>query len=91
MSACEGFPVIGRYLRRTFNFIWPSWEESINWTLLVERESFAMLVVSSLLLCFALAARLFLGWYCSRRLGIARVRLRDQIVRAGQVLVGTHK
>jgi hypothetical protein len=81
-------PVIGNYLRRMLDFVWPSWEESINWTLLVERESFAALAASSLLLCFALAARLFLGWYCSRRLGIPRVRLRDQIARASQVLVG---
>jgi Transglutaminase-like superfamily len=81
-------PVIGRSLRRTFNFIWPSWEETINWTLLLERESFAMLTASMLLLCFALATRLLLGWYCSHRLGIPRVRLRDQIVRAGHVLVG---
>ena len=76
-------PLVGRYFRRTLNFIWPSWEESINWTLLLERESFAMLTISILLLCFALAARLFLGWYCSRRLGIVRVRLRDQLIRAG--------
>jgi len=81
-------PYIGLYLRRFLNFIWPSWEVSINWTLLVERESFAMLVASLLLLCFSLAVRLFLGWYFSRRLGIPRVRLRDQLKRAGQILVG---
>lgn len=81
-------PLIGRNLRRVLNYIWPSWETSINWTLLVERESFAMLVSSSSLLCFALAVRLLLGWYCSRRLGIPRIRLRDQIIRAGHVLVG---
>ena len=82
-------PLIGVVLRRIFDFVWPSWEESLNWTLLVERESFAMLTISVLLLCFTLAARLALGWYCSRRLGLARIRLRDQIVRAGQVLVGS--
>lgn len=81
-------PIIGRYLRGFLNFVWPSWEEAIDWTLLVERESFAMLIASSLLLCFSLGARLFLGWYCSHRLKIVRKRLRDQIVRAGQVLVG---
>ena len=84
-------PVIGKYLRRTFNFIWPSWEESINWTLLLERESFAMLTISIILLCFALAVRLFLGWYCLRKLGIVRVRLRDQLVRAGEVLLSNSK
>jgi len=82
-------PVAGNFLRRTLNFIWPSWEESINWTLLLERESFAMITVSILLLCFALTIRLFLGWYCSRKLGIARVRLRDQLVRAGEILVSS--
>jgi hypothetical protein len=81
-------PIIGRYLRRTLNFIWPPWEEAINWTLLLERESFAMLVASILLLCFSLVARLLLGWYCSRLLGIERVRIRDQIVQVSRVLAG---
>jgi hypothetical protein len=84
-------PLIGKFLRRSFNFIWPSWEESINWTLLLERESFAMLMISILLLCFALAVRLFLSWYCFRKLGIVRVRLRDQLVRAGEVLLSNSK
>jgi hypothetical protein len=84
-------PVIGKYLRGAFNFIWPSWEESINWTLLLERESFALLTISILLLCFALTVRLFLSWYCFRKLGIVRVRLRDQLVRAGEVLLSNPK
>jgi transglutaminase superfamily protein len=82
-------PLVGNHLRPIFSFIWPHWEEAINWTLIVERESFAMLVSSILMLCFALVARLLLGWYCSSRLGIARVRLRDQLLRAGQMLVGS--
>ena len=82
-------PFIGGYLRRVFDFIWPPWEEAINWTLLVERESFAMLVASIFLFCFALAARLLLGWYCWSRLGLPRERLRDQILRVGQNLVGS--
>jgi Transglutaminase-like superfamily len=82
-------PFIGRYLRKTFDFIWPAWEETINWSLLVERESFAMLVASIFLFCFALAARLLLGWYCWSRLGLPRERLRDQILRVGQNLVGS--
>ena len=82
-------PWIGRHLRGIFNFIWPPWEEAINWTLLVERESFAMLVASIFLFCFALAARLLLGWYCWSRLGLPRERLRDQILRVGQNLVGS--
>jgi hypothetical protein len=84
-------PLVGRFLRHALNFVWPSWEESINWTLFLERESFAALTISILLLCFALVLRLFLGWYCSRKLGIARVRLRDQLARAGEVLVSDPK
>lgn len=84
-------PVIGKLLRRFFDFIWPAWEESINWTLLLERESFAMLTISLILLCSALAARMILSWYCFRRLGIVRVRLRDQLVRAGEVLLSSSK
>jgi len=84
-------PWVGRYIRRAFNFIWPSWEESIDWTLLLERDSFAMLTISILLLGFALASRLLLGWYGSRRLGIVRVRLRDQVIRAGEVLFSNSK
>ncbi len=84
-------PLIGSFLRRILDFAWPAWEESINWTLLVERESFAMLTMSVLMFGFALAARLLLGWYCARKLGLARVRLRDQIVRAGHVLVGSSR
>ena len=84
-------PVLGRYLRTILNFIWPSWEESLNWTLLLERESFAVLTISIFILCLALAVRLALGWYRSRKLGIVRVRLRDQLVRAAEVLVSSPK
>jgi len=82
-------PWIGKHLRGIFNLIWPRWEESINWTLLVERESFAMLVASIFLLSLALAIRIFLGWYCRSRLGISRERLRDQILRAGHAVAGS--
>jgi hypothetical protein len=81
-------PWIGKRLRGILNFVWPPWEEAINWTLLVERESFAMLVSSIFFLCFATAARLLLVWYCASGLGITRVRIRDHIARAGHALAG---
>src|ERR1700687_586452 len=84
-------PLVGRFLLQTLDYVWPSWDESINWTLLLERESFGVLTISILLSCFALGVRLFLSWYCSRRLGIIRVRLRDQLARAGEVLFGNPK
>jgi hypothetical protein len=79
-------PWIGKRLRAIFNRVWPSWEETINWTLLLERESFALLVASIFLFCFALATRLLLDWYWGSRLGFARVRLRDQVVRVGHLM-----
>lgn len=82
-------PWIGKRLRKIFDFVWPSWEESLNWTLLVERESFAMLAASLLLLCIALLARILLAWYSGSHLGIARTRFRDQILRAGQAVAGS--
>jgi hypothetical protein len=84
-------PLLGPTLRRTLTFLWPSWEESINWTMLVERESFAMMTISILLLCSVLVARLLLGWYCSRKLGIVRIRLRDQFFKVGDILFSNSK
>jgi Transglutaminase-like superfamily len=82
-------PIFGRSLRGLLTAIWPSWEEFFNWNLLVERDSFFMMIVSLLFFCIFLAMRFLLGWYCSRRLGIPRVRLRDRIVRVSQVLAGS--
>jgi hypothetical protein len=87
----ERIPLAGNFIRRALNFIWPSWEEAINWTLLLERESLAVLTISILLFCYALAVRIFLSWYCFRKFGIVRVRLRDQIVRAGEALFSNPK
>jgi len=81
-------PVIGSFLRPVFNSIWPAWEESINWTLIVERESFAALCLSILLLSLTLAVRYLFVWYCSSRHGISELRLRDRIAQAGHVLTG---
>jgi hypothetical protein len=84
-------PWIGQRMREIFNFIWPGWEEALNWTLLLERESFALLVASICFVCFALAARVLLGWYCGSKLGISRERLRDQFLRAGHAMAGNSR
>ena len=84
-------PFAGNLLRRVFDFIWPSWEESINWTLVVERESFAALTVSVVLLWFALTVRFILGWYSTQRLGVVRLRLRDRLEKVGEVLFSNTK
>jgi hypothetical protein len=83
--------LFGIFIRRTLNSIWPSCEESINRTLLLERESIARMAVSILLFCFALTIRWFVGWYGSCKPGIARERLRDRLVKAEDVLFSNPK
>jgi len=79
-------PYVGRYLRKTLDKIFPGWEEEFDWTLLLERESLAFTFAVAALVLLGLAGRFALGWYGRRRLGIERVRLRDQLWRAGDLL-----
>jgi len=79
------------HLRRWLNHFWPNWEEAVNWTYILERESFALLLSSCIVFCLALLFRLLLSWYGSRRLGIRRVRFRDQLHRAGAILFSQAK
>ena len=80
-------PYAGRYLRKTLDKIFPGWEEAFDWTLLLERESLAFTFAAAALVLAALMGRLVLGWYGRRRLGIERVRLRDQLWQAGKALL----
>jgi hypothetical protein len=84
-------PAVGGILRSVLDTVWPSWETAIDWTLLLERESFAALVVSAILLLFALLSRLLLSWFCSSRLGFERAKLRDHLFHAGAVLLRNSK
>ena len=79
---------IGRYLRRILDSLFPSWDESFDWTLLVERESYAVLVVGILSLVLSLFCRLLLFGYGKRRPDIVRVSLREQLGKAGMALFG---
>lgn len=84
-------PVIGSLLRRVLDAVFPKWQEAVNWTLVLERESFAVMTLALLLTCFSVAARFALSWYGERRLGITRVRLREQLIRAGATLLNSPK
>lgn len=84
-------PVVGAPLRKVLDAVFPSWETSIDWTLLLERESFAALIISAILLMFALLLRFLLSWFCSSRLGFQRAKLRDHLFHAGAVLVRNSK
>jgi hypothetical protein len=82
-------PLIGPYLRPALNAIFPGWQEDFDWTLLVERESFALAAAGGVLVFLLVSLRSILGWYGSRRLGIARRGLRARLLQASNAFVRT--
>jgi hypothetical protein len=77
------FPLDGFHLRGLLDRVYPGWDEAIDWSLLLERESFFNLVASAAAFAFFLLTRTLLGWYADRRLRIPRFHLRENAVRAG--------
>jgi hypothetical protein len=56
-------PLLGHFLQTKLSSVLPSWQEGINWTALLERESYGTLVVGSALLCLAIFLRRLIYWY----------------------------
>jgi len=76
-------PLEGLHLRRLLDSINPGWDEAVDWSLLLERESFFYLVLSIVATLFFLLLRAVLGWYADSRLRIPRFHLREHAIRAG--------
>jgi hypothetical protein len=76
-------PLDGMGLRRLFDGALPGWDESLDWSLLLERESFLIFVVSVCATLICLLLRAVLAWYADSRLRIPRFHLREHAVRAG--------
>jgi transglutaminase superfamily protein len=76
-------PMQGFHVRWILDKVAPGWEESVDWTLLLERESFFALCASAFAVVIFLLLRILLGWYADQRLKIPRFRLRSQFIRAG--------
>jgi hypothetical protein len=79
-----------RFHLRAFldNFV-PGWDEALDWSLLLERESFFVLFVATVALFFFLAVRFLLGWYADNRLIVPRFHLREHVLRAGAAFFST--
>ncbi len=75
-------PLAGRFLQATLNSALPSWQEKINWTLLVERQSNAALLSGIVLLCFGVFLRRMICWY-GRKFSIVPTSPWEQLMRAG--------
>jgi hypothetical protein len=82
-------PLDALHLRRALDGIFPGWDESVDWSLLLERESFFYLVGSAVAALFFLLMRAMLAWYADSRLRIPRFRLREHAVRAGSAFFST--
>lgn len=77
-------PIIGSFMRSLLDHVLPGWEDSVYWTLLVERESFGALVGAAFLVLFAFLARMAVRRFGELRFGIHHIRVREQLRRAGQ-------
>jgi hypothetical protein len=76
-------PLEGLHLRRLLDAVYPGWDEAVDWSLLLERESFFYLVLSAAAMLLFLLLRVLLAWYADSRLRIPRFHLRQNAVRAG--------
>src|SRR5258707_5515819 len=82
-------PLEELHLRRLLDGIYPGWDESVDWSLLLERESFFYLVLSAGATIFFLSLRVLLAWYGDSRLRIPRFRLRENSIRAGSAFLSS--
>lgn len=76
-------PFQGLHLRKVFDFVYPGWEEAVDWSLLLERESFFYVVLAGAASLVFLLLRQFLAWYADRLLRIPRFHFREHVLRAG--------
>ena len=77
------------HLRRVLDAIYPSWDEAVDWSLLLERKSFFYLVLAGVTTLFLLLSRFMLGWYADSWLRIPRFHLRGRMIRAGAAFFST--
>ena len=75
-------PFLGPSMRALLDRAFPRWDESLDWSLLLERRSFAWFFFSITALLFFLIVRLVLGWLADHRLRVPRFHLRANLSRA---------
>jgi hypothetical protein len=82
-------PLEGLRLRSVLEALYPGWDEAVDWSLLLERDSFLYLVLAAMATLFFLMLREVLAWYADSRLRIPRFHLRDHMIRAGAAFFST--
>ena len=76
-------PLEGLHLGRLLDSVYPGWDEALDWSLLLERESFFYLVLSAAGTLFFLLLRVLLALYADSHLRIPRFHFRANASRAG--------
>jgi hypothetical protein len=82
-------PLEGLRLRQVLDWTAPGWDETVDWSLLLERESFFYLTLTAAAAILFLLLRAILAWYADSRLRIPRFHLREHVVRAGAAFITT--
>jgi hypothetical protein len=81
-------PLQGLQLRPILDRIFPGWDEKLDWSLLLERESFFVLTISAWVTLVLFALRQLLSWY-ARKWQLPRFHLRSHLTRAGSAFFTT--
>ncbi|HKW35798.1 MAG TPA: transglutaminase domain-containing protein [Candidatus Acidoferrum sp.] len=82
-------PFQGLHLQRGFDAVYPGWQEAVDWSLLLERESFSYMVLAAAASLFLLMFRQILGWYADSMLRISRFHFREKLIRASVAFFST--
>ncbi len=85
----SAIPFHGVRLRHVADFLLPGWDEYLDWSLLLERRSFAYFSIALFTLIFFLTLRAALAWYADHRLRVTRLRLRTSLSRATATFFST--
>jgi len=75
-------PFHGTGARKLLNRFFPSWEEYLDWNLLLERRSFLYLFISAISLIFLVLVRAVLAWVADHYLHVPRFHLLANVSRA---------
>lgn len=82
-------PLHGAKVRHIVDSIVPGWDEYLDWSLLLERRSFAYFFLCTCALIFLLPLRVGLAWFADHRLRVARFQLRTSLSRATATFFST--
>ena len=82
-------PLDGFHLRKLLESILPGWDETLDWSLFLERESYFVFVITAASAFLLLMTRLLLAWYADRRLQVPRFHFWQHFLRATSAFLTT--